>query len=189
MNPDVNQFRLRYAADALHNAGVVCHPTEAVWGLAALPDDPSAVAKILRIKNRPWQKGLVVVTDRVDRIEQLLDGLPGSCREAVLTSWPGPATWVLPDRGLFPSWVRGTHQSVAVRVSDHPLTVQLCAAADSCLVSTSANPAGREPARDQVQAQRYFGAKVDYYLPGRTGALAQPTQIRDALSGEILRPG
>jgi L-threonylcarbamoyladenylate synthase len=74
-------------------------------------------------------------------------------------------------------------------VSNHPLTVALCQAANTCLVSTSANPAGLEPARSQTEVQRYFRSAVDYYLPGRTGGLAQPTGIRDALTGQVLRGG
>lgn len=184
------RYRLRHAADLLARGGVVCHPTEAVWGLAARPGDATAVARILQIKKRPPEKGVLLVADSVARVAPLLATLPAERRAEVLASWPGPVTWVLPDpTGLLPSWVRGDHQSVAVRVSDHPLTVALCRAAGSCLVSTSANPAGREPARSQREAQRYFGGLIDNYLPGATGNRTQPSEIRDALSGDILRPG
>ncbi len=188
MPPHTSQFRLRYAAHVLAAGGVVSHPTEAVWGLAALPGDAAAVARIQQIKNREVGKGLLLVADSVARVAPLLEGLPEACRQRVLASWPGPVSWVLPDPGYIPAWVRGDHKSVAVRVSDHPLTVALCGAVNSCLVSTSANPAGREPARAQRQVQRYFGNGVDYYLPGATGQRAGPSEIRDALSGKLLRP-
>lgn len=184
------RYRLRRAADLLARGGVICHPTEAVWGLAARPGDAGAVARILQIKQRRPEKGLLIVSDSVERIAPLLTTLAPARRAAVLDTWPGPVTWVLPDpTGLLPSWVRGDHASVAVRVSNHLLTVALCRAAGSCLVSTSANPAGGAPARCQRDAQRYFGNRVDGYLPGLTGQRTQPSEIRDALTGDVLRPG
>ena len=188
MNTKASQFRLRYAAHVLFSGGVVCHPTEGVWGLAALPDDPAAVARILQIKDRNPEKGVLLVADSIARIAPLLEALPDERRRQVMDSWPGPVTWVLPEPKNIPVWVRGRHNSVAVRVSDHPLTVALCQAADSYLVSTSANPAGKAAAKTQRQAAAYFGDRVDYYVPGRTGGRDRPSEIRDALSGAILRP-
>jgi L-threonylcarbamoyladenylate synthase len=180
-------YRLRRAAALLRAGAVVSHPTEAVWGLACVPWDRTAVGRILSMKNRDPAKGLVLVADCLARFDEILPNLPQAARNTVEASWPGPHTWVVPDYAWAPSWIRGSHQSVAIRVSGHPLTAALCRAANTCLVSTSANPAGYEPARTQREAQRYFGPQIDYYLPGRTGERAQPTDIRDALSGEYLR--
>lgn len=182
-----DSYRLRRAAALLRAGAVVSHPTEAVWGLACVPWDRAAVAQILQMKKRDPAKGLVLVADCTARFESILVNLPDTIRETVEASWPGPHTWVVPDFGWAPGWIRGRHHSVAIRVSDHPLTSALCRAANTCLVSTSANPAGREPARTQFEAQHYFRSQIDCYVPGRTGALAQPTDIRDALSGEYLR--
>ena len=183
----LSRYRLRYAADVLLAGGVVCHPTEAVWGLACTPENAAAVARICALKQRDPQKGLLIVSDSVDRIQSLLASLPDGRRKAVLESWPGPFTWVVPDTEFAPVWVRGRFDSVAVRVSAHPLTAALCKAVGGCLVSTSANPASLEPARSQQQAQRYFADAVNYYLPGRLGGRRQPSCIHDALSGDTLR--
>jgi len=182
-----DSYRLRRAAALLRAGAVISHPTEAVWGLACVPWDNAAVTHILNIKNRDPAKGLVLVADCVERFDSVLANLPATIREVLEASWPGPHTWVVPDYGWAPAWIRGSHNSVAIRVSDHPLTSALCRVANICLVSTSANPAGREPARTQSEVQHYFRSQIDYYLPGRTGDLAQPTDIRDALSGEYLR--
>ncbi len=187
MRGSSSTYRLQTAAAVLNNGGVVSHPTEAVWGLACLPDNYSAVKKIWQLKNRDPEKGVLLVCDNVARLAPLLSALPPDCREAILASWPGPNTWVIPDQHWAPKWVRGRHQSVAVRVTNHPLTAALCKAVGSCLVSTSANPAGRDPARTQHASQSYFARGVDYYLSGACGGLSQPTTIRDALSGRILR--
>jgi L-threonylcarbamoyladenylate synthase len=182
-----DSYRLRRAAALLRAGAVVSHPTEAVWGLACVPWDRAAVEQILKMKNRDPAKGLVLVADCVTRFDAILPNLPDAIREALELSWPGPHTWVVPDTVWAPSWIRGSHESLAIRVSDHPLTSALCRATNTCLVSTSANPAGREPARNQREVQHYFRSQVDCYLPGAIGNLAQPTDIRDALSGEYLR--
>ena len=185
--PAPSSFRRRYAAEILAAGGVVCHPTEAVWGLACLPQRQAAVSRVCALKARPLGKGLILVADRAERFSHLLERLPEQQRDSVLASWPGPHTWLLPVDDSVPAWIRGFHNTVAVRVSDHPLTAALCAAVDSPLVSTSANPAGQAAARRGWQARRYFGDAVDCYLQGETGGRKQASSIRDAMSGARIR--
>jgi L-threonylcarbamoyladenylate synthase len=113
-----------------------------------------------------------------------MDALPR--KREILATWPGPVTWILPARPGIPSWLRGNNQGLAVRISNHPEVRELCENA-GILVSTSANPAGSKPARDVRRVRAYFGDSLDYILPGRVGNLAGPTEIRDAVSGKILR--
>lgn len=180
-------YRLRRAANILTVGGVVGLPTEAVWGLSCLPSDLNAVNKILALKQRDPTKGLLLVAESADRFAAVLNPLSDAVKKRIAQSWPGPTTWLVPDGDWAPDWIRGDNRTVAIRVSKHPLVAALCQAADSCLVSTSANPAGREPARNQYQVERYFGAALDYYLPGQTGLRPQPSDIRNALTGEYLR--
>lgn len=186
-SPPFSLYRLRRAANILAVGGVVGLPTEAVWGLSCLPGNVAAVNKLFALKQRDPTKGLVLVADSADRFAPVLAPLSNDVKERIAQSWPGPTTWLVPDAEWAPSWIRGCNNTVAIRVSEHPLVVALCGAADSCLVSTSANPAGREPARNQYQVERYFAAELDYYLPGPTGLRAQPSDIRNALTGEYLR--
>lgn len=178
---------LRAAVNALRQGGVIACPTEAVWGLSCDPANEDAVERLLALKSRPVEKGLIVVAADQAQLECLLSGLSPEHRQTLSDSWPGPATWLLPHRGLMPDWVTGMHSTVAVRVSRHPVVSQLCAAWGGPLVSTSANPAGARPAREAYQVRRYFGDRLDYVLPGRVGAAARPTVIRDLFSGQIIR--
>jgi len=180
-------FKLRLAAEYLAAGGVVCHPTEAVWGLACLPNNEQAVARLIELKQRDPEKGLILVADKVERFAPLMAKLPADAQQQLLASWPGPNTWVVPDTEVVPVWVRGRFDSVAIRVSKHPLTAALCAAADSPLVSSSANPAGRQPAKTLWQAWSHFAHEVDYFLHGVTDRQQKPTTIRDALSGARIR--
>lgn len=181
-------FRLRRAADCLLAGGLIAHPTEAVWGLACLPHHPAAVARLLAAKQRHPAKGLILVAHDERYFETLLAHLPLVQRTRMREAWPGPVTFVVPDPdGWSPEWVRGSHDSVAVRVSRHPLTCELSRLVKGPLISTSANPAGAAPALTALQARRYFGDELDLYLAGATGGETRPSRIIDALTGKTFR--
>jgi len=178
---------LRTACRALAGGEVIACPTEAVWGLSCDPDDVGAVTRLLALKARPVEKGLILVAHSVEQLGPLLAGLTARQLETLSASWPGPATWLVPHGGRVPDWIRGTHDTVAVRVSAHPVLSALCAAWDGPLVSTSANPTGALPARQAWQVRRYFGNSLGCIMPGATGAAGQPTTIRDLISGRVIR--
>lgn len=184
----LSDWQLAQAARTIHAGGVIAYPTEAVWGLGCDPWNTDAVHRILKLKQRPEEKGLIVVAGSVEQVRFLLDPLPIHQQQTALSRWPGPFTCLLPDLlHQIPQQVRGRHSSIAVRVSDHPLVQALCEAAGSLLVSTSANPAGRQPARHSWQVRRYFGTGLDRLVNGQLGGYRQPSQIIDIVSGQQLR--
>jgi L-threonylcarbamoyladenylate synthase len=183
----LNAWHLGQAARIVRAGGVIAYPTEAVYGLGCLPDDPVAVARLLALKGRRTGKGLIVVASRLEDLEPLVDW-SGIDQGRVLETWPGPVTWALPAGAGASSWIRGPGGRVAVRVSAHPLVRALCDRTGP-LVSTSANPSGRPPARSSLAVRRYFGRRLDYLLPGELGGRASPTEIRDAGTGAVLRKG
>ena len=184
----LSDFQLALAAQTLFAGGVIAYPTEAVWGLGCNPWDIDAVERILALKQRPMHKGLIVVAGSVEQVQFLLDPLPADQRETAESHWPGPVTCLIPDLlQQIPQAVRGRHASIAVRVSDHPLIRSLCRAVGGPIVSTSANPAGRSPARTSWQVRGYFGDELDRLVPGQLGGYRQPSKIIDIVSGKQLR--
>ncbi|MCC4601119.1 Sua5/YciO/YrdC/YwlC family protein [Xanthomonas melonis] len=177
------------AAVVVRQGGVIAYPTEAVWGLGCDPAQEAAVLRLLEIKRRPVDKGVIVVASDVAQLRDWvdLDALEPARRQAVLASWPGPNTWILPITARAPRWVTGTHDGLAVRISAHPIVAALCAAWGAPLVSTSANLAGQPPARSRDALDPALLATIDGVVAGDVGGLAQPTTIRDACSGQILR--
>jgi len=180
-------LKLRLALQALSAGGVIACPTEAVWGLSCDPQNRFAVQRLLALKSRSPAKGLILVAAAEPQLEFLLAGLNPRLREAASASWPGPSTWLVPHGGRIPAWIHGEHDTVAVRVSAHPVVSALCTAWGGPLVSTSANPAGCAPPRQGFQVKRYFGDQLDYLLPGTTGNSGRPTEIRDLATGRIVR--
>lgn len=178
--------RLHKAADHLLRGGVVAYPTEAVWGLGADPFNQHAVAQILALKQRSVDKGVILVASSIEQFEFILAGLSAQQRAILAASWPGPRTWLVPHGGQVPSWIHGRFDSVALRVSAHPLVQALCRRVGGPIVSTSANPQGLAPARFGYRARQYFGRQVEY-APGQVDLAANPSEIRDLASGRILR--
>lgn len=177
------------AAALLARGGVIAYPTEGVWGLGCDPFDRAAVLRLLDIKQRAVDKGVILIAGAVSQLEPIVDwtALPHACRDAVTASWPGPNTWVVPVRKDVPHWITGAHASVAVRVSAHPQIVALCAAFGGALVSTSANLSGEAAVTTRAALDVRLLAQLDCVLAGETGGRASPSTIRDARSGELLR--
>lgn len=181
------------AAHCLKQGQVLAYPTEAVWGLGCDPFNELAFRQILALKQRPIEKGVILLAGDVGQIEHLLVDLDETIRAQVIESWTTRSvderaiTWLLPViSDQVPTWITGQHHQVAVRVTNHPLCVALCHAFNGFIVSTSANPAGLEPARSLQEASAYFGQGLNY-LNGDLGLSQQPSRIIDATTGRVIR--
>ena len=180
-----SQRSLRRAVAALRRGAVIAYPTEGVWGLGGDPRNRRAVKRLLALKGRPQKKGLLLVAGQFSQAEAYCAAWQQTeVQERMATLWPG-TTLVLPGSRRAPIWLRGRHPDVAVRVSRHPGVVALCRAFHGAIISTSANPAGKVPARSRHQLHRYFERLV--VLPGQLGGARQPSRIVDARSGRVLR--
>ncbi len=179
--------RVVQAANAMAAGEVIAYPTESVWGLGCDPNNPEAVQRLLAIKARDVDKGLILVAESVSQIEAYLKNVSQEQRELLESTWPGPVTWLVPHHGEVPYWITGNNKSVALRVSDHSLTSSLCKAFNGPIVSTSANPAGRPASRSRHSVNRYFGKSVKIITPGQLGKSKKPSEIRDLLTLKVLR--
>ncbi|MBS0226782.1 MAG: Sua5/YciO/YrdC/YwlC family protein [Proteobacteria bacterium] len=177
------------AAALIRRGGVIAYPTEGVWGLGCDPRNEQAVLRILAIKQREVEKGLILIAANEAQLAPFvsMDVLGDAQCTAVRTTWPGAATWIVPASAAAPRWITGQHDGIAVRVSAHPPVITLCDAFGGALVSTSANRAGRDAPTRRSGLDPEVLALLDGVLAGETGGLLQATPIRDARSGAILR--
>ena len=182
----MGDFHLNCAVRTLNEGGIIAYPTEAVFGLGCYPEDAYSVTRILSLKKRSAGKGLILIAASVEQIAPYVDYPDDAVRKEVHATWPGPVTWVLPAKANVPLWVTGYKDTVAIRVSAHPIVQALCNKA-GVIVSTSANPARKTPATNVIKIRSYFGNKIDYILPGYTGSKNLATEIRDAINGDVLR--
>lgn len=174
---------------ALQQGGVIAYPTEAVYGLGCDPDNEAAVMALLAIKQRPVEKGLILIAANYSQLLPYVDdkAIPLEKRYQIFSSWPGHVSWVLPASKMAPKWITGQFDTIAVRVSAHPVVQQLCSAYGKPLVSTSANLSGQSAITDKAELEQSLGDKLSAIMPGALGGATQPSQIRDALSGNIVR--
>jgi len=180
-------FHLWRARAVYERGGIIAYPTEGVWGLGCDPFNPKAVERLLRLKSRPWQKGLILAVSNIKATELWLTALTEAQRERVLASWPGPTTWLVPHLERWPTWVCGESSAIAMRVSAYEPVALLSGAVGGFIISTSANPAGLAPAMSAQEVRHYFGHQVDLVMPGTVQGLNKPSAIKDALTGEIAR--
>ncbi|MEO3864923.1 Sua5/YciO/YrdC/YwlC family protein [Rheinheimera fenheensis] len=181
---------LYYAViDALIAGGVIAYPTEAVYGLGCDPDNEAAVLALLAIKQRPVEKGLILVAANYSQLMPYVDdkAIPLEKRYQIFSSWPGHVSWVLPASQTAPKWITGQFDSIAVRVSAHPVVQQLCLTYGKPLVSTSANLSGQPGITNKTELEQSLGTMLAAIVPGALGGATQPSQIRNALTGDIVR--
>ncbi|WP_460417744.1 L-threonylcarbamoyladenylate synthase [Pseudomonas sp. microsymbiont 2] len=184
----VSSWRVQQAAREVKAGAVIAYPTEAVWGLGCDPWNEDAVYRLLALKSRPVDKGLILVADNIRQFDFLFEDFPQDWIDRMSATWPGPNTWLVPHQGLLPEWVTGQHDTVALRVSDHPQVRELCALVGP-LISTSCNPAGRPAAKSRLRVEQYFHNELDMVLGGALGGRKNPSLIRDLVTGEVVRPG
>ena len=180
---------MRAAVRTLRRGGLVAYPTEGCFGLGCDPRNIQAVQKVLRVKNRHRHHGLILIGGHWNHIAPWVATSDQAAVNRARESWPGPHTWLLPARSGVSEWLRGQHDTIAVRVTAHPLAAALCHRFNSAIVSTSANLRGGQPAVTAAQVRRLFGGRVDVVLAGRLGGAKGPTEIRDARSGSLVRAG
>lgn len=183
----MSAFRLKQAARSIHAGGIIAYPTEAVFGLGCDPLNPDAVCRVLELKQRPVAKGLILVAADFAQLRAFVRMLPPARMQEILASWPGPNTWLFPSTADCPAWLTGSHDTLAVRVTAHPVTADLCRAARMPLVSTSANLAGHRPFKNALQVRSCFRDRVDTIVSGVVGTLRAPTAIRDGATGTLIR--
>ncbi len=187
MGIPIQPWKLRQARRVFNRGGLIAYPTEAVYGLGCDPLNGQAVADLLELKSRPMAKGLILIAADFKQLSPYLARLPSELMRHPMESWPGPHTWIMPAAENTPDWLTGGRDTLAVRVTAHPVCRALCRANASAMVSTSANPSGHKPARDALTVRRLFKRRRVFVIAGSVGGLKRPTQIRNLLSGHLTR--
>ena len=176
--------------NVLSSGGIIAYPTEAVYGLGCDPFDQFAVDRLLRLKNRPMEKGLILIASHWDQVERYCTELSEEQKKTLIqNSNEKPVTWLIPDsKNLIPYWIKGKHQQFALRISSHPVVRDLCNVYQGPIVSTSANISGGKPIKTKLRILKTFSDQIDYIVPGNLGVSNAPSEIRDIKDGLLIRP-
>ncbi len=172
---------------ALSEGRLVVYPTESVFGLGCDFRKEAAVMKLLNLKQRTINKGLILIASHVQQVLPLIRLKDQNHLARALKTWPGHHSWIFKASSLVPNWIIGDHGSVAIRISSHPAVMALCGLWGNPIVSTSANKAQQPAAKHLSEAYQQLGDEVSCYWDQPLGNQKKPSSIRLASDGAILR--
>jgi L-threonylcarbamoyladenylate synthase len=156
------------AKQILQQGGLVAIPTETVYGLATNALDETAILKIFEAKNRPHFDPLIIHTNSIEKVKRYVNNFPAWAEQIANAFWPGALTLLLPKKDVVPDLVTSGLPQVAVRIPNHPLTLQLLSNLDFPLAAPSANPFGYVSPTTTAHVAAQLQNKVDYILDGGT---------------------
>lgn len=184
-------WQIAQAADKLITGGVIAYPTETIYGMGCDPRSETALNKLLKIKQRNINKGFILLAGEAEHLHFWL--------EDKWISWINQqpqtpiTTWVVPCKKETLSELKGEHESLAVRLSSHPIVKSLCAITGA-ITSTSINLINQDPINDYSKIKQNFLQDLEWVIPDedieqskRLNAKNKSSRIVDAVSGKILR--
>lgn len=174
------------AVTSIRNGGIIAYPTETLPGLGCLASSETAIKKLLKIKNRPASKGLILLATRIKQLKTWISPLKNEHQKQLLTPTTTPTTWLVPAAKNHPSLVLGKYDKLAVRFTTHPIAHELCELVGEAIISTSINVTGEAPALQLGEISPIILKQLDLVLAGAEGS-GQPSEIRDLLTDKIQR--
>lgn len=183
-------MNIQQIVEQLKQDQVIAYPTEAVFGLGCNPNSEVAVQKLLAFKQRPVEKGLILVSPNLDYLLPFIDVSRFKEEHWVRLSgqYSVPTTWVVPATRSTPKFLTGKFHSIAVRLCEHSAVKQLCEQTGFALTSTSANLTGLTPCRTAQQVRELFGEDFPV-LDLAVGQATNPSEIRDLFTNQLFRQG
>lgn len=161
----------------IRTGGIAAIPTETSYGLAVDPFNGVALDRLFRLKRRPSTKPVLVIIDRLERLNDLVCSVPAVYEPLIRTFWPGPLTLVFRALPTLPRLLTAGTATIGVRISSHPLATGICRLAGGAVTATSANISGRQPARGAAEIEEMFGDRVDKIVDGGVLDEAPPSTI------------
>ena len=183
MNPSKRQIM---ALDYLRD-GVIAHPTDTVYGLACLANNPGAIKTLIDLKQRDFDKGFILLASGVEYILPYIDAnLDIKLINKLAKQSTIPTTYLVPKSETTSSFISGTSEFVAVRITSYPLVRFFCKNTGSALISTSANPQGQKVASNMIELRSYFNQALSFALPPNKYN-SEPSKIINLVTGKRYR--
>jgi len=177
------------AIEVYNHGGIIAYPTEAVFGIGCDPDNEQALQRLLTVKNRSADKGLILLAGNYSQLLPYIDEsqIPQEMLTNMLSKWPDGISQIVPKNKNISPLLSGKFNTIAIRVTSQPDVVDLCKQTNKPIVSTSANLSGQEPAKTWQTLAPELVKELDFVIKGRTLGHNSPSQIIYALTGEVVR--
>ena len=188
-HPDLN--RLRTASEVIRQGGIIAYPTETVYGLGVDPFNPDALKKVFDLKGRTAEKSLILLVRGEADLSLLTDEISEKAQNLMNAFWPGPLTLVLRASKKIPVPLLGAGNTIAVRVSSHPVAKILTDLVSGPITSTSANRSGQPSAKSAEEASSIFENRLDLIVDGGPSTSDIPSTVLDLSTSApaLIRPG
>lgn len=187
--PDPQVFAL--ATKVLQDGGLVAFPTETVYGLGANALDADAVQKIFAAKERPANDPLIVHIHNREQLQHIAIDIPDEATQLMDTFWAGALTVVLPKHPNVPPVVTAGQDTVAVRMPNHPIALELLRESNLPIAAPSANRFSRPSPTSAYHVLQDLNGRVDVILDGGNTTIGIESTIVDMTAPVpiVLRPG
>ncbi len=183
MQHTISKISVKQAKELLLNNELIIYPTEAVFGIGCIPG--GAINRIIALKQRDLSKGLLLVAKDISQIKSLILPSDDIVWDKIEASWPGPITWVFPASDEVHPLLKGKHNSIAIRVSAHPVVQQLCEVGP--IVSTSCNLQNQPAITNEADLAEFAAQAKVPVVEGELGGRKTPSSIIDAVTEEVYR--
>lgn len=191
MTEKINKQGMERAGQILKKGGLVAFPTETVYGLGANALDEAASSKIYAAKGRPSDNPLIVHIANMKDLYTIAETVPEKAKLLAEKFWPGPLTMIFQKKSVVPYGTTGGLDTVAVRMPDHQVALELIRCGGGFIAAPSANTSGRPSPTKASHVEEDMGGRIDMIIDGGEVGIGVESTIVD-LSGAIpviLRPG
>ena len=178
-------------SEVISNGGVIAFRTDTFYGLGVDPFNAAAVARLLELKGREDNKPILLLISDPEQIERLILSSSDQFKIAAREFWPGPLTIVGSAVPELPKEITAGTGTVGLRLPADESVRGLVRECGGVLTATSANPAGREPARSAPEVASYFTNCLDLIVDGGEVTATEPSTVLDVLASppRIVREG
>lgn len=174
--PDVK--RIKDAAETLKKGGIVAFPTDTFYGLGADAANDEAVKRVYAIKERDYDKPILILVDNKDKVSRYVKDIPQIAKKLIDKFWPGPLTIIFYASPAVSQSLLGRSNKIGIRIPNNPLTLLFLKTAGCPVTATSANISGTPSASDPKKVNENLGEKIDIILDaGRTTGIKESTVI------------
>lgn len=180
-----SDFSIRHAAHIIKHGGVIAYPTDTIYGLGCDPYNFHAVNLVNAIKNRPLNKNFILLAANIEQIKSLV--ILDKEQEKYITQQTQSISWVIQASPSAPQWLIDKNNMITIRLSQHAVVKRLCLALGHAIISTSANPSGKSPAKNSLDLHKYFHHRVDKILLFNYKKKSNPSKIIRLCDNYVIR--
>jgi len=181
-----SEFQLRQAASILSDGGIISYQTDTLYGLSCDPYNQQATERLNTIKQRSTNKNFILLANTSEQLSAFVH-LPENNIQTILPS-AKPCSWIVNAKKDAPDWLKAADNTIAIRLSNDPITKTLCHILKQPLISSSANLSGQSVITNSLQCHLIFGNSVDMTLNSKHAFTGKPSRLLRLCDNKVIRP-